>query len=147
MVSEGALRWSAPPWVRRLVMRLISITPSIIIAAPVGKEGLTAALNGSQVAQSVALPFVIASLIYFTCRGRYMTVRPPRAGVEEEEESDDEGGRGVLVVTLVGLGLGGDEEGVVSFKNRWVTAVFAVVVWLFIAIMNVANLVLLGSGN
>ncbi|KAJ4376849.1 NRAMP-like transporter smf-3, partial [Neurospora sp. IMI 360204] len=33
MVSEGALRWKMRPWLRRLVTRSISITPSIIIAA------------------------------------------------------------------------------------------------------------------
>jgi metal iron transporter len=51
-----------------------SITPSIIIAAAVGPGGLTAALNGTQVALSVILPFVSAPLIYFTCRNKYMTV-------------------------------------------------------------------------
>ncbi|CAL3966758.1 unnamed protein product, partial [Diplocarpon coronariae] len=32
MVSEGALRWTITPWIRRLITRSISITPSIIIA-------------------------------------------------------------------------------------------------------------------
>ncbi|KAG9571803.1 hypothetical protein KCV01_g19362, partial [Aureobasidium melanogenum] len=54
--------------------RSISITPSIIIAGAVGAEGLSAALDGSQVALSVILPFVSAPLIYFTCRERYMTM-------------------------------------------------------------------------
>ncbi|KAL5349602.1 NRAMP-like transporter smf-3 [Pseudogymnoascus australis] len=52
MVSEGALNWTLAPWLRRLITRCISITPSIIIAGAVGKDGLTAALNGSQVALS-----------------------------------------------------------------------------------------------
>jgi metal iron transporter len=63
MVSEGALNWTLAPWLRRLVTRSISITPSIIIAGAVGREGLNAALNGSQVALSVILPFVSAPLI------------------------------------------------------------------------------------
>lgn len=37
-----------------------------------------------------------------------------------------------------------DDAGVVNFRNGWVTGVFAVLVWLFITVMNVANLVLLG---
>ena len=63
MVSEGALRWTVRPWVRRLVTRSVSILPSIAIAAVVGREGLDAALNGSQVALSVVLPFVTAPLV------------------------------------------------------------------------------------
>lgn len=74
MVSEGQLNWTIAPWMRRLITRAISITPSIIIAAAVGKDGLSAALNGTQVALSVILPFVSAPLIYFTCSNRYMTV-------------------------------------------------------------------------
>ncbi|OBT74520.1 hypothetical protein VF21_06951 [Pseudogymnoascus sp. 05NY08] len=205
MVSEGALRWTAAPWLRRLITRSISITPSIIIAAAVGKEGLTAALNGSQVALSVALPFVSAPLIYFTCRSRYMTVRPPRpVEPHADDDSDDEGEVVVAGATTAGEGAAGavgaktegaaatavpavtttlppaggseaktnsaprdreprgdvadvvegarvvaslDEDadaGVVNFRNGWVTGVFAVLVWLFITVMNVANLVLLG---
>ena len=36
------------------------------------------------------------------------------------------------------------DAGVVNFRNGWVTGVFAVLIWLFITVMNVANLVLLG---
>ena len=74
MLSEGALNWTIKPWLRRLLTRSISIVPSIIIAGAVGKDGLSAALNGTQVALSVVLPFVSAPLIYFTCRNKYMIV-------------------------------------------------------------------------
>jgi metal iron transporter len=91
MVSEGALNWAMAPWMRRLITRSISITPSIIIAAAVGKDGLTAALNGSQVALSVALPFISAPLIYFTCRNKFMTVHPGRPTMTDlDDDSDDE---------------------------------------------------------
>jgi metal iron transporter len=127
MVSEGALNWSIRPWLRRLITRSISITPSIIIAGAVGKEGLNAALNGTQVALSIILPFVSAPLIYFTCRNKYMTVRA---------EGDS----------------GGGEEGVEEgegekMRNHWFVTVFAVLTWTVIAAMNVANLVLLGKGQ
>ncbi|KAI6708590.1 hypothetical protein JHW43_008887 [Diplocarpon mali] len=128
MVSEGALRWTITPWIRRLITRSISITPSIIIAGAVGREGLSAALNGSQVALSVVLPFVSAPLIYFTCRNKYMTVRASAAEDpdEEIERPQPEGAR---------------------MRNHWVTATFAVIVWGVITVMNVANLVLLGKGD
>lgn len=74
MVSEGQLNWSVKPWVRRLVTRSISITPSIIIAGAVGQDGLSRALEGSQVALSVILPITSAPLIWFTMRSQFMMV-------------------------------------------------------------------------
>jgi metal iron transporter len=139
MLSEGALNWTIAPWLRRLITRSISITPSIIIAGAVGQKGLTAALNGTQVALSVVLPFVSAPLIYFTCRNKYMTVRDPAyvgsvVGADEVEE---------------GINGAGQTEGrePVKMRNNWVTAAFAVGIWLIMAVMNVANLVLTGKGQ
>lgn len=124
MVSEGQLNWTLKPWLRRLITRLISITPSIIIAGAVGREGLGRALEGSQVALSVILPFVSAPLIWFTCRAKYMKV-----SVRNESISLDNEG-----------------ENYVQMRNHWITTGFAVVIWLIITVMNVAALVLAGKG-
>ncbi len=172
MVSEGALRWALRPWLRRLVTRSISILPSIIIAGAVGREGLDKALNGSQVALSVALPFVSAPLIYFTSVERYMRVRPGLARFGGHYGSLEE--EGVVVVSeevgvAVEKGVWGRVKGwvtgggwrrkgrasagrehdreVVRMANNWFVTGFGVVVWLVITIMNVANLVLLGMGS
>ena len=126
MLSEGALNWSIAPWLRRLLTRSISITPSIIIAAAVGKDGLSAALNGTQVALSVVLPFVSAPLIYFTCRNKYMIVNGPEPASDNEPEY---------------------EPREVKMRNHWLVSIFAILVWLVIAIMNVALLVLVGLGK
>ncbi|KAL3424503.1 metal ion transporter metal ion transporter [Phlyctema vagabunda] len=138
MVSEGALNWTLTPWIRRLITRSISITPSIIIAGAVGRPGLTAALNGSQVALSIVLPFVTAPLIYFTCRNKYMTVHVNSHGggvggagsADGEEQMSTEG----------------QVQGA-KMRNHWITCTFAVLIWLVMAAMNVANLVLLGRGE
>ena len=126
MLSEGALNWKLAPWLRRLLTRSISITPSIIIAAAVGKKGLSDALTGTQVALSVVLPFVSAPLIYFTCRNKYMVVGGcgPRADDESDQESEP-----------------------VKMRNHWVVSILAVLIWIVIAIMNVALLVLVGLGK
>jgi metal iron transporter len=121
IVSEGQLQWSVRPWVRRLITRSISITPSIIIAGAVGREGLGRALEGSQVALSIILPVVSAPLIWFTCRSSYMRVAVRRDGRGEEDEY-------------------------VNMRNGWVTAGFAVVIWGVVVVMNVALLVLVGRG-
>lgn len=137
MVSEGALSLRITPWVRRLFTRSISITPSIIIAGAVGREGLSAALNGSQVALSVVLPFVSAPLIYFTCRNKYMTVKP-HSNAETFGDEEERVERGIP--SHAG-------EGDVKMRNHWFMAIVAVFIWLVITVMNVANLVLLGKGQ
>jgi metal iron transporter len=127
MVSEGQLNWTMKPWLRRLITRSISITPSIIIAGSVGQDGLSKALNGSQFALSVILPFVSAPLIWFTCRAQYMKVAV---------RSDDNGERDTDVTT----------DGYVQMRNHWITTAFAVVIWGVIVLMNIAALVFAGMG-
>ncbi|KAK3080858.1 hypothetical protein LTS18_012451 [Coniosporium uncinatum] len=106
MVSEGQLNWTVKPWVRRIITRTISILPSIVIAGAVGKEGLSAALEGSQVALSVILPFVSAPLIYFTCRNKFMTVV---ADDVARRQARDRGG--VLAAAAGGGAAGGGVRG------------------------------------
>ncbi|KAG9251953.1 transporter smf2 [Emericellopsis atlantica] len=142
MVSEGALNWRTRPWVRRLVTRSISITPSIIIAGAVGRSGLSAALNGSQVALSIVLPFVSAPLIYFTCRDKYMTVQPGMGRFHAKVDS-----AGVALFRRPVTAGQEESEGAVKMGNSWYTAIFAVLVWLIMTVMNVANLVLLVKGQ
>jgi metal iron transporter len=139
MLSEGALNWTLTPWVRRLLTRSISITPSIIIAGAVGRDGLSAALNGTQVALSVVLPFVSAPLIYFTCRNKYMTVRDPTpetGGVQGEDGEEAVNGASRMEGRVLA-----------QMRNHWGTTAFAVVIWFVMAAMNIANLVLTGKGQ
>jgi metal iron transporter len=124
MVSEGMLNWRLAPWLRRLITRSISIIPSIIIASAVGKDGLNATLAATQVVLSAILPFVTAPLIYFTSRNRYMTAAA-----------------GVGVPTEEGVGE------VVKMRNHWAVTALGTLIWLVIAVMNVALLVLVGMGK
>ncbi|KAJ6091154.1 hypothetical protein N7499_003305 [Penicillium canescens] len=104
-----------------------------------GSLGVNAALNGSQVAPSIILPFVTARLNYFTCRDKYMTVHPGRArwrmaGRDDESEVDQ----------VIGEGAELERERIKMTISRY-TAILAVLIWLFMSIMNVANLVFLGK--
>lgn len=121
MVSEGMLRWTIRPWMRRLITRLISIVPSIIIAATVGRKGLSTALTASQVILSVILPFVTAPLIYFTSRRKFMTVRSLGSVSNTEEEA--------------------------NMQNGWVVSILGALVWLILVVLNTALLVLVGLGK
>ncbi|KAH0601584.1 hypothetical protein MHUMG1_00462 [Metarhizium humberi] len=133
LVSEGAIRWKLKPWLRRLITRSISITPSIIIAGAVGRSGLNTALTASQVVLSSVLPFVTLPLIYFTSRSRYMTVLP---GMARYYNEDDDRGRP-----------GANSAAGVNMANPWYIIILGILVWLVITVMNVANLVLLGLGK
>ncbi|KAK5113319.1 hypothetical protein LTR85_010936 [Meristemomyces frigidus] len=157
MVSEGQLSLKITPWVRRLMTRSISITPSIIVAGALGKQGVSQALEGSQFALSVILPFVSAPLIYFTCRNKYMTVGGATrnasiaahdgggGGAEVEDDSDSSVQQGVR--RRGGSPENGQDDGIgVKMANHWITAAFAVAIWLIIVIMNVASLILVGLG-
>ncbi|KAI1741827.1 natural resistance-associated macrophage protein-domain-containing protein [Xylaria scruposa] len=148
MVCEGALRWTVKPWLRRLITRSIAITPAIIIAGATGRQHLNDALNGTQVVLSIVLPFVSAPLIWFTCFNKYMTVQPGVARVRVEGSSK-EGMNSTN--SLVARGANDQEVGpgapnVVKMANPWYVSAMALVVWLLIVILNVANLVLLGQG-
>ncbi|KAM0806250.1 transporter protein smf2 [Usnea florida] len=130
MLSEGALQWKTAPWKRRLLTRSISIVPSIVVAGAVGKEGLSAALNGTQFALSIALPFVSAPLIYFTCRNKYMVV----GGMESLE-----GEEGALETE--------QEAGKVRMRNHRLVSALAIAIWFAVTIMDVASLVFAGLGK
>jgi metal iron transporter len=138
MVSEGQLRLKMKPWKRRLLTRSVSIIPSIIVAGALGGPGVDKALVGSQVALSVILPFVSAPLVWFTMRGKYMTVTSEQVRMgqpqhaRENEDGNEDGEAGPRSVNM---------------RIHPVTAFFAVVIWGVIVIMNVALLVLLGLGK
>jgi manganese transport protein len=66
IVMEGFLNIRLPPWLRRLVTRLVAIVPAIIVTALYGSHGVAALLVLSQVILSLQLPFAIVPLVQFT---------------------------------------------------------------------------------
>ncbi len=139
MVCEGALNWKLRPWLRRLITRSISIIPSIVIAAAVGRSGLNEALNASQVVLSIVLPFVTAPLIYFTCCKKYMTVKPGAAVFTRDQDPESSSNLNEQELSHVAQSA--------TMANPWYTTSFGVLLWLTITVLNVANLVLLGIGK
>ena len=145
MVSEGQLSWSLKPWVRRLFTRSIAITPSIIIAASVGSDGLSTALEATQVALSVILPVVSAPLLYFTCRAKYMTVSVDGdENIQTATAAENVSDTPTQNPSRQESGPGTRRE--VQMRNHWITTAFALLIWGVIVVMNIAALVLLGKG-
>lgn len=66
VVMEGFLKMRLPPWVRRLVTRLLAIIPAVTVAALYGESGTARLLVLSQVVLSMQLPFAVIPLVQFT---------------------------------------------------------------------------------
>jgi metal iron transporter len=140
IVMEGALNIRINPFVRRLVTRMIAIIPAMIIAAAVGKEGLGTALNACNVVLSVGLIFLIAPIVWYTSRTKYMTVmvsdqpqvrqnpKVRQAATARDVEAESEQTR-------------------VDFSNGRFATFWAVLAWLIVLVLNVAALVLAGLGD
>lgn len=77
IVMEGFLHIKLPSWVRRLLTRLLSVTPVIICALLFGDNEATLdqLLIYSQVFLSIALPISMIPLVYFTSSEKIMGKR------------------------------------------------------------------------
>jgi metal iron transporter len=130
--TEGFMQWKIKPWQMRLITRVLSLIPSIIIAAKGGKPALGIALSGSQVILSILLPFISAPLVYITCRKKYMTVSADRAVGEKALKYVSE--------SLTG------ERGV-DMSNGMLMTIASASLWVVVAVMNMALLVLIAMGK
>src|SRR6266851_2933314 len=66
IVMEGFLDIRLKPWIRRLITRVMAITPAVIVIGVAGEGKVTALIILSQVVLSFQLPFGIIPLIQFT---------------------------------------------------------------------------------
>ncbi len=65
IVMEGFLNIRIPPWIRRLITRLLAIVPAVLTIMYFGERGTGTLLVLSQVVLSLQLPFAIIPLIHF----------------------------------------------------------------------------------
>jgi manganese transport protein len=66
IVMEGFLNLRLPPWLRRLITRLIAIIPAFIVTYIFGEKGIAELLVLSQVILSMQLSFAVFPLVLFT---------------------------------------------------------------------------------
>lgn len=79
VVMEGFLRVRLPPFVRRLVTRLVAIVPAVVVTWLYGASGTAELLILSQVILSLQLPFAVIPLMLFASdRRRLGVLMPPR---------------------------------------------------------------------
>jgi manganese transport protein len=66
IVMEGFLDIRLKPWIRRLITRVMAITPAVFVIGIAGEGKVTALIILSQVVLSFQLPFAMIPLIQFT---------------------------------------------------------------------------------
>ena len=66
IIMEGFVHIRIPPWLRRLITRMIAIIPAILVIAIAGESATTRLLLVSQVILSMQLSFAVVPLIQFT---------------------------------------------------------------------------------
>jgi len=72
IVMEGFLDIRLPPWLRRLITRLIAIIPAVIVTWMYGEKGTGQLLILSQVILSLQLSFAVVPLVLFTSQKKKM---------------------------------------------------------------------------
>ena len=65
IVMEGYLKLRLNPWIRRLLTRLLAITPAVLVIGIMGEDRVDALLVFSQVILSLQLGFAVIPLIHF----------------------------------------------------------------------------------
>jgi manganese transport protein len=79
IVMEGFLDIRLPPWLRRLVTRLVAIVPAALVTIAYGESGTAKLLILSQVVLSLQLPFAVIPLVTMTAsRGKMGGLAAPR---------------------------------------------------------------------
>ena len=66
IVMEGFLNIRLPPWLRRMITRLVAIIPAIAVTLLYGESATAKLLVLSQVVLSMQLPFAVIPLVQFT---------------------------------------------------------------------------------
>ena len=72
VVMEGFMHWRIRPWVRRLVTRLLAISPAVLMIGMRGEGSVTDLLVLSQVVLAMQLPFAMFPLLHFTSSRKWM---------------------------------------------------------------------------
>ena len=79
IVMEGFLDLKLPPWLRRLVTRLVAIVPAAVVTIWYGESGTAKLLILSQVILSLQLPFAVVPLVALTAsRSKLGSLVAPR---------------------------------------------------------------------
>jgi len=157
------------PFIRRLLTRLISLIPSMIVAISSGGSGINTLLIVSQVVLSIVLPFVAFPLIYLTSSKTVMAVKTPNLMQEKLADGSPIPSHPVsdtlsmheqpmpvtTSITVVERKLECDhdpikhprEYDIIDFSNGYLLTTFAYAIWAVILVANVYAITMIGMGQ
>ena len=72
IIMEGFLKWKAPSWLRRLLTRIVVVTPTLAVVLLYDESVIGRLLILSQIVLSLQLPFAIYPLLRFTSNAQLM---------------------------------------------------------------------------
>ncbi len=72
VVMEGFMHWKVPPWIRRLLTRVLAITPAVVFIGIRGDNSINDLLTLSQVVLALQLPFAMFPLLHFASSRKRM---------------------------------------------------------------------------
>lgn len=87
VISEGFIRWKVSPMLRRLLTRCLGLIPSVIVAAALGRAGVSTLLVISQVVLSIMLPFIVFPLLWFCSSSKIMSAKYKLSTAKHEDNS------------------------------------------------------------
>jgi manganese transport protein len=126
IVMEGFLNLRLPPWVRRMVTRLLAIIPAVFTIVYFGERGTGNLLVLSQVILSLQLPFAIIPMIHFVSDGKKMNGFAIGGVIK------------ILAWTIAGIIVALNVKLVMEAIGRWLTASGDKTIWLGLAVTSVA---------
>lgn len=140
MISEGFLNWTIAPSLRRSATRAVAITPCLILVMVAGRNGLSGALNASQVILSLLLPFVSAPLLYFTCSKKIMRVKANNNEQGIQLQNMNSSGEGAVSSPsdelLRNEATIAESQHYIDKSNGILVTIIAILMWLLISILN-----------
>jgi len=149
-VSEGFIRWRISPVLRRLLTRCIGLIPSMVVAAVLGRSGISTLLVASQVVLSIVLPFIVFPLIYLTSSKTIMSVKkpvtppPPLTGNEVSNIHEISTISAAAEVSTLDVE---PVEELVDFSNGKIMIVLGWCMWIIIVLANAYAIVTLAMGE
>lgn len=123
IVMEGFLNMRLPPWVRRMVTRLLAIIPAVFTIIYFGERGTGSLLVLSQVILSLQLPFAIIPMIHFVSDSRKMNGFAISGAFK------------VVAWTIAGIIVGLNVKLAAETIGSWLTASGGNALWIGIAVI------------
>jgi len=143
------------PFLRRIITRLLSLIPAMVVALALGRSGIDQLLVASQVVLSIVLPFVMFPLLWLTSSKKIMSVKKPEADLPTLTADGSPSNPDMsLVTSKTGTPTEQDVEAsssptaeTVDYSNGKIIAGLGYLIWTVVVVANAYVIVVLAMGK